>query len=153
MIRKAEIKDKNSIIELWEEMMNFHIQKNDIYRLKPDSKKLYSNFLEESFSNDSGIILVYEFENRILGYIMAEEFIHPPVYKEDLIGMILEISITETHRNEGIGNRLLLEVEKWFKKRGIDRLECMVSDFNNVSKNFWTKNGYEPYNSICVKKI
>lgn len=153
MIRKAHDRDIKSIVDLWEEMMNFHVQKSDLYTLKTDSKQIYTKFLKDFLKDDRGVIFVYEIENRILGYIMAEEYIHPPVYKENLIGMILEISTTKKEQNKGIGEKLVEEIESWFKKRGIDRIECMISDFNEVSKSFWIKHNYKPYNMMCIKKI
>lgn len=153
MIRKANDKDINSIVDLWEEMMNFHVQKSDLYTLKPDSEQIYNKFLKEFLKDDGGVIFVYEIENRILGYIMAEEYLHPPVYKENLIGMILEISITKKNQNNGIGEKLVLEIENWFKNRGIDRIECMMSCFNEVANTFWIKHDYKPYNMMCIKKI
>lgn len=96
--------------------MNFHVKKSDLYVLKTDSKQIYTKFLKKFLKEEGGIIFVYEIENRILGYIMVEEYLHPPVYKENLIGMILEISITKKDQNKGIGEKLVVEIEIGLKK-------------------------------------
>lgn len=153
MIREANIKDINAIVDLWEEMMNFHIQKSDLYEIKPDARQIYAYYLKEVLKSHESIVIVYEIENKIVGYLMAEESLNPPVYKETKIGTIIEICVTEKHRNKGIGEELLAEIEKWFINKGINRIECMISDFNEISKSFWFKNMYKPYNLMCVKKL
>lgn len=153
MIRNANKDDISSITELWEEMMEFHIQKSSLYEIKDDAREIYSNYLKEVQKNSKNIVLVYEINNKIVGYLIACESVQPPVYKETCVGDIIEIAVTEKYRKKGIGEELLEECEKIFLKRGINRVECMVSDFNEISKGFWLKNGYNPYNIMFVKKL
>ncbi|MGZ7107914.1 MAG: N-acetyltransferase family protein [Methanobacterium sp.] len=152
MIRKASIKDMNSIIDLWEGMMNFHIEKSDLYLMKPNARNIYTDYLKNVLRNPDYIKLVFESENVVLGYLIATESSDPPVY-EGKAGLILELSVNQEHRNKGIGEKLLAEIEKYFKNKDILRTECMVSCFNEVSRGFWSKNGYKPYNMMCVKLL
>ncbi len=153
MIREANVDDTESIVDLWEEMMNFHIQKSSIYDIKPDARQIYEFYLKKILKNRDSIVLVCEIENKIVGYLMAEESQLPPVYKEDKVGTIVELCITEKHRNKGIGEKLVEKIEKWFVSKDIYTVECVISDFNEISKDFWFKNKYKPYNLICIKKI
>jgi ribosomal protein S18 acetylase RimI-like enzyme len=153
MIREANTEDILSIVDLWEEMMNFHIQKSSIYDIKPDARQIYEFYLKKILKSHDSIVLVYEIENKIVGYLMAEESQLPPVYKEDKIGTIIEICITEKHRNKGIGEELVTQIEKWFIAKDIYTIECVISDFNEISKGFWFKNKYKPYNLICIKRL
>lgn len=152
MIRDAVKEDLNRIIGLWQEMMNFHIEKSDLYQMKPDAEKIYSEYLKDVLKSPDYFTLVFEDNNEILGYLIATESNEPPVY-EGTTGLILELSVTEKHRNKGIGEELVSHIEKYFKNKGIIRIECMVSDFNEISKGFWFKNGYKPYNIMCVKLL
>lgn len=152
MIREANIEDIYTIVDLWQEMMDFHIERSDLYQIKPDARKIYTNYLKDVLKNPDYIVLAYEIENKVIGYLTAVESDIPPVYKETT-GLILEMCVTENHRNNGIGEELLLKIEKWFMDKDINRIECMVSDFNEISKSFWFKNNYKPYNLMCVKKL
>jgi L-amino acid N-acyltransferase YncA len=152
MIRNAVDADINAIIGLWQEMMDFHIERSDLYQMKENAQKIYSNYLKDVLISPDYVVLVYEIENKVLGYLIATESNEPPVY-EGTVGLILEISVTRKHRNKGIGEKLLAEIEKYFENKGIKRIECMVSDFNEISKGFWFKNGYNPYNIMCVKLL
>jgi len=40
-VRKADSNDLSNIIDLWYEMMVFHVNVNDIYRLKDNAKTIY----------------------------------------------------------------------------------------------------------------
>ncbi len=150
MIRNATKDDLNAIVDLWKEMMDFHIQRSELYQIKPNAQEIYTDYIKDVLKNPDYIVLVYEIENKVLGYLMATESDDPPVY-EGTVGMILELCVTENHRNKGIGEELLIEIEKIFIIKGIKRMECMVSDYNEISKSFWFKNDYKPYNIMCVK--
>lgn len=150
MIRKATIKDMHTIIDLWEEMMNFHIERSELYQIKPNARSIYTDYLKNVIRNPDYDTLVFESENKVVGYLIATESSDPPVF-EGRAGLILELSVTKEHRNKGIGEKLLAEIEKKFESKDIKRIECMVSHFNEISKAFWSKNGYKPYNIMCVK--
>lgn len=120
--------------------------------MKADAREIYTNYLKDVLKNPDYIVLVYEIENKVLGYLMATESHDPPVY-EGPVGMILEICVTENHRHKGIGEELLIEIEKMFIIKSIKRIECMVSNYNEISKSFWFKNDYKPYNIMCVKTL
>lgn len=152
MIREANRGDFDSIIDLWQEMMDFHIEMSNLYQIKPNAKEVYSDYLTYVLKSPEYVILVFEADDKIRGYLMATESSEPPIYDEK-VGLILELSISEKYRNKGIGETLLDEIEKYFRNKGIKRMECMVSDLNEISKNFWFKNGYIPYNLMCVKKL
>jgi ribosomal protein S18 acetylase RimI-like enzyme len=152
MIREANKEDLNTITDLWQEMMDFHIEKSDLYQIKPDAREIYLKYLKDVLKSPDYITLVFEGINEVLGYLIATESNEPPVY-EGTVGLILELSVTRKHRNKGIGEELVTAIEKYFENKGINRIECMVSDFNEVSKGFWFKNGYKPYNIMCVKLL
>ena len=153
MIREANENDISSIVDLWEEMMNFHIQKSSLYEIKPNARQIYAYYLKEVIKSHKSTVIVYEIENGIIGYLMAEESQLPPVYKEENVGTVVEICVTENHRNKGVGEKLLAEIEMWFVSKDITTIECVISDFNEISKSFWFKNKYKPYNLICFKKL
>lgn len=150
MIREAAKDDIEAIMDLWQEMMDFHIRRSKLYEMKLDARDIYSEYIKDILKSPDYMVLIYELENNILGYLIATESDDPPVYKET-IGIISELSVAESYRNKGIGKSLLHYAEKIFINKGIKRIECMISNFNEVSKSFWKKNKYKPYNLMCVK--
>ncbi|MDI6644740.1 MAG: GNAT family N-acetyltransferase [Methanobacteriaceae archaeon] len=153
MIIKATINDIEVIMKLWKEMMDFHEQLSNLYELKTNAKDIYSSYIKELLKDPNKWALVYEKNNEICAYLIAEESELPPVYKKNQLGVILELAVTKKHQNKNIGQQMLQNMEKIFLDKGITRIGCTVSCFNNVSKNFWFKNGFEPYNMMCFKNL
>ncbi len=152
-VRKADSNDLSNIIDLWYEMMVFHVNVNDIYRLKDNAKTIYQSYIEESMKDKKKAIFVCEKQNKVVGYIFAEINSLPPVYCEGVTGVITEIGVNERERKQGIGKLLLDKAEEWFKEQGIYRAECTVSIDNHLAQSFWKKNNYTGYNEICYKYL
>jgi ribosomal protein S18 acetylase RimI-like enzyme len=153
LVRKANINDLSCIIDLWYEMMVFHVNVNDIFRLKDNAKSIYQNYIKESMKEQKKTIFVCERRNKVVGYIFVEINSLPPVYCEGEIGVITEIGVNERERKQGIGKLLLDKAEEWIKDQGILRAECIVSIDNYLSQSFWKKNNYTGYNEICYKYL
>jgi len=153
IIRNAKTEDINSIVELWYEMMLFHVNISDIYKMKANAKALYHDYVNECILDSNKEIFLYENNRIISGYIFLELTTLPPVYEENRIGVITEIGVNSKERKGGIGKLLLNRAENWFREQDIYRAECMVSIDNPVSQSFWKKNGYEGYNEMCYKYL
>ena len=152
-IRNAKAEDINRIVELWYEMMLFHVKISDIYKMKPNAKSLYHDYVKECIHDSSKEIFLYENNHIIGGYIFVEITALPPVYEESRIGVITEIGVNSRERRSGIGKLLLDKAEDWLTKQDIHRAECTVSIDNPVSQSFWKNNGYNGYNEMCYKYL
>ena len=73
MIRKAKKEDMDAIIGLWQEMMDFHIERSDLYQMKPNARQIYSDYLNDVLKSPEYVTLVFEIENKVLGYLIATE--------------------------------------------------------------------------------
>lgn len=51
----------------------------------------------------------------------------------------------ETHRRSGIGAKLVHEMLRLFRERGIRRVEVTAADSNEAATAFWRKMGFVPY--------
>lgn len=58
-------------------------------------------------------------------------------------GYILRVYVAPTHRNEGLGWRLLEETCHSLFEQGLDRIKAMVLDANELGKAFYSKFGFE----------
>jgi len=152
-IRRAEISDLEGITRLWLEMMNFHINKDDNYRIKRDAMDIYRNYAKETILDPEKRVFVYEDKKEILGYIFVEIGCLPPVYEVNKIASVTELSVTQERRRNGIGRLLLHFAERWAKDQGVSRIECIVSANNEASQSFWKKNGFLGYNIVCFKEV
>jgi ribosomal-protein-alanine acetyltransferase len=87
----------------------------------------------------NSIGLVAKVNNKIVGFIIGR------IYAEEgfLIGHILTLDISPSHRQKGIGQKLLLEIEKMFKEKGIQECRLEVREDNIAAINLYKKLGYK----------
>lgn len=83
------------------------------------------------------LFLVAVFLDHIVGYIMGSI-----EKRKGLRGHILSIAVHPMYRGYGIGKKLMFELEKRFKAKGINRIYLEVSVYNTVALNMYRKLGY-----------
>lgn len=83
--------------------------------------------------------LVARENDRILGFIIAMIYVDRNV----LSGHILTIDVSPAHRQKGIGQMLLQEIEKIFKTKGVKTSHLEVREDNVAAISLYTKLGYQ----------
>ena len=132
-IRKASRKDVPGVIELLREFAEF--EKLTQY-LEITEKKL----VDVLFGNDSFVeCLVALDDDKLVAYaILYPNFASFRGQK----GMYLEdIFIDAEYRGTGLGDRLLKEVAKLARRKGCERIDFMVLDWNTSAIKFYEKHG------------
>jgi ribosomal-protein-alanine N-acetyltransferase len=86
--------------------------------------------------------LVAEEGKALAGFILAEE--NPP------LGHIITLDVAEKFRKQGVGSRLLQEMEEHFVFRGVGAVLLETSVENKSGIAFWEKHGYRT--EAVVKK-
>jgi ribosomal protein S18 acetylase RimI-like enzyme len=122
-----------------------------------DYKDVYTDELLKLIKENNGIIYIAESNNYCVGMIagIIEKYsvIDNTHYKNDKEGRILELFVEENYRKENIGNKLMENMEKYFREKGCDFLLVDVFEYNNVAKEFYKKSGYSTRNIEMCKKI
>ena len=155
-IRKARKEDIDSLVPLWYQMHTSHYKYNkEFYRLKPKeaAEKVTAKYFEDSLKLDQSIILVAEINQKIVGYLKAEESTRPPVFPENQKVIILDsVVIDEKFRGQGIYKKLQKELETEARKRNVMHIELCV-DIMNTAKNIYESEGYEPRQLKMIKRM
>lgn len=117
MVRIATLSDIPVISELYRE------QFREMSKLIPDFIKegdQSTEFLEKTISDDDSDILVYDNDEKVVGFVLLQtkkrpdfSFILPGKYC-----YIMDIIVTEKHRNKGFGTNLMNSAKNWAKKQG-----------------------------------
>ena len=136
VVRKAESIDKEEILKLVEGLYN------------QDSPESVESF-RKNFIELIDYILVFEEENKIVGYILYE------IHKKSLY--IADIYVLEEFRRRKIANKLLEEIEKIKKKLKKDYLRVDVRKKDIPAVNFYKKIGFKFWkekniNSVILKR-
>ena len=129
-IRKLRTEDYDRLIELWQ-------QAKLSYRpYGRDSRANIRQKIKLSYS----IYLVAEIEGRLIGSIFGTH--------DGRRGWINRLAVLPNYRQQGIGARLVSEVEKRLTKQGIDIIASLVEDRNKISMKVFEKLGYKKHNNI-----
>jgi N-acetylglutamate synthase len=129
-IRKLRIGDYNELIELWEKAKLSHrpYGRDRKDRIKEQMRKSYS------------IFLVAEINGRIIGSIFGTH--------DGRRGWINRLAVLPNYRKQGIGTRLVNEVEEILTKKGIDIIAALIARENKVSMKTLERLGYKKHNDI-----
>ena len=149
-IRPAIISDINNIIPLWKELSELHERLDSSFELSSDAESHYFSYLHtilESHQKDQAFLFVAEIKDtkQIAGYVMGVRVKYPPVFKRKEYGGIYDICVTEEFRRQDMGENLVLEVKKWCKNQGIERVEMSAAPTNPAAMAFWKKVGFTTY--------
>jgi len=90
-------------------------------------------------TDSNSVILVSKVKGEIVGFVIGKTYMD----KKPATGQILTIDVSPKHRRKGIGQRLLQEIEKTFKDKGV-KLCCLEARENNiVALSLYQKFGYK----------
>ena len=143
MIRKAIHNDIPAISELYRE------QFREMSKLIPDFIKEGNQsveFLEKTISSDDSDILVYENDGTVVGFILFQakerpefDFMRPGKYC-----YIMDIIVTEAHRNKGFGTSLMNSAKDWAKEQNCSFINLDVLVNNPGAIKVYEKLGFIP---------
>ena len=143
MIRKATCDDIPTIAELYRE------QFREMSKLIPDFIKEGNqsiDFLEKTISNDDSDILVYKNNGIVVGFILLQakarpdfDFMLPGKYC-----YIMDIIVTEAHRNKGFGTALMNSAKEWAKEQNCSFINLDVLVNNPEAIKLYEKLGFIP---------
>lgn len=153
-IIKAEERHISDICKLWPELMHFHQDIDPIFTPRdgtvPDFEE---NQVRRLMKSENGLVLVAVDGGRSVGYSLSE--IREPVklLKRKEFGYVYDMAVTAGYRRRGIGEKMFIEILKWFRSRDIDRVELEVAAKNQVAYSFWKKRGFTDYRHTLYRQI
>ena len=144
-LRMASVDDVNILVELWQELMNFHAARDSYYTCKPDAAELAVKYFEARIVDEKVTVLVAEVDGKVIGFLMAEPSSRPPVFEEKSTLMITDTCVNSDYRRLGIGEAMVDELIRIAREQNIKRIEVSYSVENEVSTAFWKKIGFKPF--------
>ena len=152
-IRNANEKDLPSVIKIWKEFIDFHKEKDRLLTRRADGHEYFAKFFRENIEKETALVLVAETEGKVVGYCQNLIEVFPPVLVTEKYGNVMDMAVTEKYRSQGIGEKFFNEAKKWFKEKGIERLEVRVLVANEIATSFWRKIGFKPYLETVYMEI
>lgn len=105
-----------------------------------------SGSFAEELSGDRTVVIVATEDDEVLGF--AQAFLSGDSPR---VGQIEWLHVRPDRRGEGIGDRLLEEIESALTDAGADRIESRVIEENEAGREFYEDHGYEPVQTRRVR--
>lgn len=145
MIRRAEIKDIESLNRLLYQVQTLHAEKRpDIFKI--GAKKYTTEELSAIIADDMTPIFVYEEEGVVMGYAFC---IYQLTNENEQLNKrkvlyIDDLCVDAPYRRKHIGQKLYQYVLETARKNGCDSVTLNVWSVNRSAEEFYRKMGMQP---------
>ena len=124
------IEDYDRLISLWQDA--------DLpYKPKGRDRR---ESIERELNTSGTIFLVAEREGELIGSIFGSH--------DGRKGWINRLAVAPAQRRQGLGARLVREVEERLHDLGIEIIACLIEDWNTVSMEAFQRMGYKRHDDI-----
>jgi ribosomal protein S18 acetylase RimI-like enzyme len=144
-VRDAKEDELDKVANLWEKLATHHADLSGDFALAWDSKRRWSKYLREKFSEISTKLIVAEEEGEIVGFMFCMLSPNVPVYKERKLGVISDAYVEVERRKKGVANKMFDVALKWFKKNKVKTIELRVATINPEAQAVWKSLGFTPF--------
>jgi len=153
ILRRAQETDFPRVVELWIEMMEYHLSFDPRFELAADHEESYLEYLRSIQENYDYALFVAEKEGTIVGYTIGMILSNPTVFALGRYGFIAEMAVSASEQRSGCGAKLWEHIRRWFYRRGITVIQLNVSPRNERGYRFWQKVGFNPFLHIMWHNI
>jgi ribosomal protein S18 acetylase RimI-like enzyme len=131
VIRLGLESDFKKVIKLFQILDKKHSKNRNDFKKSIDQKR-YTDILEKCNSQTNYILTVAEKDNKIIGFGIGKvhKVENHPFLKNQIIGEILYLIVTDEFKQKGIGRSILEYLEAQLIIKKADRLELRVYNFN-----------------------
>jgi len=146
LIRPVEPRDAAAIARLWQLLTDYHVALDPrLPGATEGAAERYAARLIERRNDPSTLTLVAEVDGEVVGYVLgAIVDLHPDLFERVDAGFIADIFVDPAWRGRGIARELVTTLNRWFARRGVDRVELQVATRNPDGLRFWEAMGGEP---------
>lgn len=145
-IRHARPEDIPRLCELLAEL--FSIESDFV----PDREK-QTNGLSALIGHPPGkvLVLVAISDGQVVGMATVQTLISTA--EGGRVGLVEDVIVDRAFRNQGVGARLLEEIEDWSRKAGLTRLQLLADRDNQPALDFYSARGLSRTRLICLRKM
>lgn len=154
-IRRAKPKELDEVIALVKPMWVMHGTEeptllNRAYLEKYDAKLYFTPCFDKPEKN--ALYVAIEGQT-IVGCCRAEVVELEGMFHEKTAVYVDDLVVKESHQRQGIGNKLLEEVESFTRKAGIKLLKTRVYAFDTSAQAIFNGKDFKPVYSESYKKL
>ncbi|MEX0821442.1 MAG: GNAT family N-acetyltransferase [Rhodothermales bacterium] len=141
MIRAVEKGDREAVRRLWAALMDAQASIDDRFSPSDDAEERWKNDFDQWLQAESRRMFVALEGDRVCGFITAERWAPPPIYRDRPAVYVDELFVESDCRREGHGTDLVLAVRRWGERIGARELRAGVLAGNDEATAFWKELG------------
>ena len=146
IVRYAKSEELESVNNIRKQVNEVHVKgRPDIFR--EDGWQFIEPFVYTRFDEENNGVIVAVIEDEIVGFAVVQYIVRPesPFNKERKFFHIEEFGVDENHRRKGIATAMIDFAKDDAKKRGFERIELDMWEFNDCALAFYESAGLKTY--------
>jgi len=137
--RVANLADINELVNLRLVNAAYHAGLLKNVAVKKTAEAYFFNHTQKCIGEERSTIIVGELENKVIAYAIGQIEDEHPVLDFGNQATIDDVFVSPSFEQKGYGQTLVKELMKWFKDKGIDRVDLNVYTSNPKGSAFWDK--------------
>lgn len=137
--------------ELWAQLVQVHEEAEELFRLQPDSRRIWKNYLENHLLRDQDTRVFIALEDKqVLGFLVARIEPPTPLFAGNYYGFLSDTYVLPEYRRQGIMQALFRAAADWLASQGIYELQLDVYNRNQAAWEYWEKQGFRPLKTRMI---
>lgn len=146
IVRYAKREELESVNRIRKQVNEVHVKgRPDIFR--EDGWQFIEPFVYTRFEEKNSGVIIAAIENKIVGFAVVQYIVRPesPYNRERKFFHIEEFGVDENHRRKSIATAMIDFAKDDAKKRGFERIELDMWEFNDGALAFYESAGLKTY--------
>lgn len=145
VVREACSGDREDVIRLWKEMMDFHAPIDRRLGIGSGWGDYLSRTTRRWLRDRDTALLVADSGGRVVGFAVGGVVDVVLGLRASTHGHVAHLCTTGDWRRRGVGRLLFSSLRSWFIRKGMSSIHAYVSHYSPVSQQFWRALGFEEY--------
>jgi ribosomal protein S18 acetylase RimI-like enzyme len=141
-IRPIKRDEVEGLLELWKEFMNDPSAIDVPIPTHAENITKQRGFITKMLEEDPGQVLVADASGELVGYVMFQSEIKPPLETEHKVGYVSDLYVKPNCRRQGIGRQLLLSCLERIKANGVNDIQLRVWSKNRSAIGLYRRLGF-----------
>lgn len=94
--------------------------------LKDEYERFFASYMLGFLKNPDAVVKVAEEAGAVVGYAVATRGREAAFYRYSRVGLLTDVFVRESHRGRGVARQLLVAIEEWARRQGLQAIEVNV---------------------------
>jgi ribosomal protein S18 acetylase RimI-like enzyme len=127
--------------QLLTRMYDYMVDHGLLLPLANEGAKAWRSTVEATLGR-LGALVVATAQNDLVGFAQGMIRLTPSYLGNQKVGAVVHLYVSDDYRGQGIGEKMYLELEKWFVDKSVHSVDLQVLCANSCGIAFWRKMGF-----------